>query len=235
MAGSDSSLDAYLVFGNGTAGLGKDAPAINGESADEATNFDDELVEFYPMQLTNYKLGFKLETEGTEETKDKGGETSAHEPELVEVTVTKQLDSASPALLKALCLSACYEKVWIWQRKAGGQKGMAGDYFLKIRLGTVYVAGIDWDASDGPPTETITLKYQQINIQYIPQSATGKLEKKAAVSYEWPERGHRHPRKRDKVNGAGSADLSASQVQDVVNKVMQKISQLNPQLHIRVR
>src|SRR5690348_15217316 len=104
MAGSDSSLDAYLVFGNGTAGLGKDAPYIQGESADEATNFDDELVEFYPMQVMNYKLGFKLETEGTEETKDKGGETSAHEPELAEVTVTKQLDSASPALLKALCV-----------------------------------------------------------------------------------------------------------------------------------
>lgn len=106
-----------------------------------------------------------------------GGKASFHE-----FTITKNIDSASPAFFKACCSGAHYKSVVIEMRKAGGD-GTAKPY-LKYTFSVVFVTKINWGGSgDDLPTETITFQYGVIGIQY--QQEDKGSDKSSGLASKW--------------------------------------------------
>ena len=196
-------LDAYLTFSGGTAGK-RSFPAIEGETHDVFEK------DFSSMQVKSYRFGFELEDTETEETVSKDGKSNPHAPSLHAVQITKALDMSSPHLFKALTHAARFDYAWLWQKKAGGKRGISGDYFWKIEMRQVTVTSVEWSAQAGDsPEETIMLKYQEIEVEYRPQKKDGSLDAAIPAEYvpdtAWvPDKGNKG--KNGKSNG--STDLN---------------------------
>jgi type VI secretion system secreted protein Hcp len=85
------------------------------------------------------------------------------------ITVTRNLDVASPTLFQ-LCASGTHLKqVDFVVRRSGGQGG--GNPFLRFTFSTVFIQNITWNASTGSdkPQETLNLEYGQVAITYLEQ------------------------------------------------------------------
>jgi type VI secretion system Hcp family effector len=198
-------LDAYLTFSDGTAGKSS-FPAIAGETHDVTEK------DFSSMQIRSYRFGFELEDTETEETVSKDGKSNPHAPSLRAVQITKSLDMSSPQLFKALTAAARFDYAWLWQKKAGGQKGASGDYYWMIEMRQVTVTSVEWSAQAGDaPEETVMLKFQEISAEYLPQKRTGELDKSKRQSVDYtpdtawvPDKGNKG--KDGKSNG--STDLN---------------------------
>ena len=217
-------LDAYLTFSDGTAG--KSAfPAIVGETHDVTEK------DFSSMQIRSYRFGFELEADETEETASKDGKTNPHAPSLRALQVTKALDVSSPQLLKALTSAARFDSVWLWQKKAGGQKGASGDYFWMIEMRQVTVTSVEWAANAGDsPEETVTLKYQEITAEYLPQKRTGELDQSKRQTADYTPDAAWVPDKANKGNngnkGNGSTDINdfdPVQMKPFVDKLVREL------------
>ena len=136
MAGD--SIDAFITFSKGS---------INGQRAAEVKGEAQDKVEknYTSSQIQSYSFEFSLEGDLSEETSDQKGNTQSHHPKANGVTVTKSVDTASPTLFQNFCGAAQYDNVWIYQRRAGAQKGLSGDYFWMITLGDVTVTSLRWE------------------------------------------------------------------------------------------
>ncbi len=165
-------VDAFITFGNGLPSGGGRGFTIDGESDDVFEK------QHKSSQIQSYTFDFNLSMDSGLETSDGDSGKNTHAPRLEAVTVTKQLDLASPKILFALCNAAVFDWVCIWQKRAGGTKGRSGDYFWKVELRQVNISNLTWTAdADGMPVETIRLQYHEISVEYIPQKHTGELDK----------------------------------------------------------
>ncbi|QPF75631.1 type VI secretion system tube protein Hcp [Roseateles sp. DAIF2] len=89
-----------------------------------------------------------------------------------QLTITKNLDAASTALISAVATNDEVRSAKLFLRKAGGEQQ---DYFT-LTLEKARVATYDIEAGDdGAPLERITFSFQKIEIEYRPQSAKGQL------------------------------------------------------------
>ena len=94
-----------------------------------------------------------------------GGKSTFHE-----FTITKQVDSASPAFLKSCYTGAHYKTVVIQMRKAGGEA--TPKTYLQYTFKLVFVSNYQWSGrGDKTPSETITFQFGSMDIQY--QAQTG--------------------------------------------------------------
>ena len=213
-------LDAYLTFSDGTAGTGS-FPAIVGETLDVTEK------DFSSMQIKSYRFAFELEDTETEQTVSKDGKTNPHAPSLRALQVTKSLDMASPQLFKALTAAARFDYVWLWQKKAGGQKGASGDYFWMIEMRQVTVTNVEWSANPGDaPEETISLQYQEITAEYLPQKRTGELDQSKRQTADYTPDTAWVPDKGDKGKGNGSTDFNdfdPVQMKPFVDKLVKEL------------
>lgn len=221
-------IDAFLYFG--AAWQGMKAPKIEGETTDivEKDTFGDYGRS---MAIQSYQMGFTHETESTEETQTQGQKGSqAHHPEINDVSVTRLVDAASPNLLLALWNSARYEDAWIVQKKAGGSKGRSGAYFWEVRLREVSIKGLNWNADEGGATkETLTLNCKGVEVRYYKQKQTGELEQSYLGGNPLPEDlADLRPNKTK-----GDSKLDGSQIASIVQQVIKKIKDSNPQLHLK--
>jgi type VI protein secretion system component Hcp len=226
MAGGSGEIDAFLAFGKPMKG----GPAIDGETLDVIERkAEDGLGK--SIQIKGYQTNFKLNTTNTEETHSQAGDAVAPTFEAKEFTITKIVDSASPALLNALRCATRYTRVLISQRKAGGVKGRSGDYFWLIELKNVLISSLTWNADEsGPTTETMILTYyDEITVEYYKQKPTGELEQSPAWITIPLEEALKSKNGKDDT----AADLSESQVQSVVKRVVQAIKKGNPSLNIK--
>ncbi len=97
-----------------------------------------------------------------------GGNREASAPSISEITLTKTLDSTSPALfLNAVgggASGGVTVKLHLVETTAGG----TGTVFYELILSNVLVSGISTSGSsgDGPPQESISLNFTKIEIAY---------------------------------------------------------------------
>jgi len=220
-------IDAFLYFG---PSMGGTPEQIDGETGDVIERQTDGGYG-KSMTIQSYNVQFELNQDDSEETKDEGGGISHdHEPKIHDITVTKLLDAASPALLQALWNATKYKVAWIVQRKAGGIQGRSGGYFWKLRLDTVVITNLTWAAdSSGQVTETMMLHCKDgMQAYYHKQKHTGELEKQpiplgvASVK-----------RTNVKSKDGDRPKLDATQTRSLVNEVIKQIQSKNPHLNIR--
>lgn len=95
-----------------------------------------------------------------------------------DLNFTHTVDSSSALLFQAEATGAHYNNVVLTVRKAGG----TADY-LTLTLGTVFVSSIVQHSNGDIPTETVTLTYGQLKVNYMPTNPDGTLG--SAITGGW--------------------------------------------------
>ena len=86
------------------------------------------------------------------------------------LTVTKGIDLATTPLLSALATNDEVTEARLSMRRAGGEQ----DLFFTIALKGARVGAIDHEVGgDGQTTETVTLQFTKVEVEYRPQKTTG--------------------------------------------------------------
>ena len=131
--------------------------AIKGESSDVARKDEIDIV--------SWSWGMRAQTE-------MGGGGTAGKASMRELALRKRVDSASTGLMSAMRNNEQIKSAVLTVRKAGSQPL---DYF-KITIENGRITAIDVEsAGDGSPdlVERLSLSFQKINVEYVPQGADG--------------------------------------------------------------
>jgi len=91
---------------------------------------------------------------------------------LASLSFSKKSDSASPNLYQACVTGAHIATGTVTLRKAGG----TAMPYLVYTLGVIYVDAVHWSGSTGgddTPTESVSLTFGQLTVDYTPQTNTG--------------------------------------------------------------
>jgi type VI secretion system secreted protein Hcp len=113
------------------------------------------------------------------------GSTKGGKPTVSEITVTKDLDKATPQLFNALVGSTLIKTATISMSKSTG--GGKPEDHLVITLTGVYITSIQMTSSKEHLTkgvETVTLNFQKVNIDYKVQLASGLLASGGSAAYD---------------------------------------------------
>lgn len=103
------------------------------------------------------------------------GGAGAGKATFVEFDITKNVDTASPALFEAAAQGVHFPQVLLKIRRSSGTTAQADYLIYDFRM--VYVSKIEWTGGSGTdaPEETVTLVYGALGITYAPQTASGGL------------------------------------------------------------
>lgn len=89
------------------------------------------------------------------------------------------LDKASPVLMRMCSTGTHIKEANLVMRQAGGDQLE----YLKIKLEEVLVSDLSLSAGGERPTESVTLAFAKVKVDYFPQKVDGKLD--AAIPYGW--------------------------------------------------
>ena len=97
-----------------------------------------------------------------------------------DLSFTHKIDKASPKLMQACATGVHLKEATITHRKAG--KGQ--QEFLVIKMNDVIITALaDADSSESS-TETVSLAFAKINVEYKPQKADGSLDAGIHFKYD---------------------------------------------------
>lgn len=88
-----------------------------------------------------------------------------------DITITKYVDAASPALLRSCCMGTALKSAVLTVRKAGGKPL---EYYI-VTLTNVIVSSVTpgGASTEDRLTESLTLNFGQFSVQYTPQKPDG--------------------------------------------------------------
>jgi len=95
---------------------------------------------------------------------------------LSDFSIMKVTDKASPTLFLNCASGKSTDKASVFIQKATG--GTTGETYLQYDFTHIFVTSIQWSGSTGgddSPSESVSFAYEQVQITYKPQDATGKL------------------------------------------------------------
>ena len=101
-----------------------------------------------------------------------GGGGGAGKANFSDLNFMHTLDKASPVLLKACAMGDHYADATLVARKAG--KGQQ-DYLI-IKMKEVFVTSVQSSGSSEEPTESVSLTFGHVDLEYKAQKADGSLE-----------------------------------------------------------
>jgi len=107
------------------------------------------------------------------------GGSGAGKASLADLSIMKNYDVASTPLYKSLIQGTHIPTGTLTAVKSGGD----GSAFMTITLSELFVTSIQISGSSEVPMESVSFSYNQIKTQYSQQDETGKLNVKAAVTY----------------------------------------------------
>ncbi|HEY7208418.1 MAG TPA: type VI secretion system tube protein Hcp [Gaiellaceae bacterium] len=114
-----------------------------------------------------------------------GGGSAAGKPTFHDFSFTHKIDRASPVLMQRCATGVHLKDATITHRKAG--KGQ--QEFLVIKMSDVIVTSVT-DADEGATqTETVTLAFAKVDVEYRPQKADGSLA--ASVHFKYDVKAHK--------------------------------------------
>jgi type VI secretion system secreted protein Hcp len=133
---------------------------VEGESLDDSHKKEIELLSF----------SFGASQPGSA---GHGGGSGVGKVQVHDFSFSKYFDKASPKLFEACATGKHTPKVTLTCRKAGGSQ----QEYLKVVLTEVLVSSIQNSGSGGDslPTESVTLNFSKIEIEYKPQDEKGGL------------------------------------------------------------
>ncbi|HEX3620165.1 MAG TPA: type VI secretion system tube protein Hcp [Candidatus Udaeobacter sp.] len=102
-----------------------------------------------------------------------GGGGGAGKATFQDLSIIHKIDKASPLLMQACATGAHLKEATITHRKAGKDQQ---DYLI-IKMNDIIITGVtDGDASGQGGSETISLAFAKIDLEYKPQNADGSLD-----------------------------------------------------------
>ncbi len=133
---------------------------VEGESLDDAHKKEIELLSFSFGATQPGSAGH-------------GGGSGVGKVQVHDFQFSKYFDKASPKLFEACAVGKHTPKVTLVCRKAGGKQ----EEYLKVTLSEVIVSSIQNSGSGGDslPTESVSLNFSKIEIEYKPQDEKGGL------------------------------------------------------------
>src|SRR5262252_863223 len=134
---------------------------IKGESQDSKHKDEIEVLS-YSWGVTN---SAKIEAGG-------GGVGKAT---FTDLSFLHSIDKASPNLLKACATGTHLKEATITHRKAGKDQ----QEYLIIKMNDVIITGVinsDSTADPNPSSETVSLAFAKVDLEYKPQKADGSLD-----------------------------------------------------------
>src|SRR3954466_274664 len=101
-----------------------------------------------------------------------GGGGGAGKASFQDFSFHHTIDKASPTLLRACATGEHLKEATITHRKAG--KGQ--QEYLIIKMNDVIITGVSLsDSSEGSTSETVTMAFAKVDLEYKPQKADGSL------------------------------------------------------------
>lgn len=98
-----------------------------------------------------------------------------------DLSIVHTIDRASPGLLKACATGMHLPGATITQRKAGKDQ----QEYLVIKMNDVIITGVaDGSATGQPSSETVTLAFSKIDLEYRPQKPDGTLDAGVHFKYD---------------------------------------------------
>ena len=107
------------------------------------------------------------------------GGSGAGKASLADLSIMKNYDVASAPMYKALLLGTHIKTGVLTAVKSGGD----GSPFITISLAELFVTSVQISGSSEVPMESVSFSYNEIKTQYAQQDETGKLNVKAAITY----------------------------------------------------
>jgi type VI secretion system secreted protein Hcp len=111
-----------------------------------------------------------------------GGEGKASFHDL---SFTHKIDKASPVLMQACATGVHLKDATITHRKAG--KGQ--QEFLVIKMSDVIITSVTHSDSDEGRSESVSMAFAKVDLQYKPQKADGSLE--AGIHFKYDIKGNK--------------------------------------------
>jgi type VI secretion system secreted protein Hcp len=149
-----------------------DLSSIQGESPSTAHPSE--------IEVSSFSWGVSNSPINTNQGTIKGGKVS-----MTEITVTKSFDKASVQLLKAAASGQIFKTAKItWSKSTGGKKP---EDYITITLTGVLISSVQQSSSrtgQGMGTESITLSFDKVNMDYKVQDKTGLLASAGQMSYD---------------------------------------------------
>jgi len=130
----------------------------------------------HPNEIT--VMSFSWGASQTTSVSGTGG-SGAGKASLADLSIMKNYDVASAPMYKALLLGTHIPTGVLTAVKSGGD----GSPFLTISLKEVFVTSVQISGSSEIPMESVSFSYNEIETQYAQQDETGKLNVKAAITY----------------------------------------------------
>ena len=105
---------------------------------------------------------------------------AAGKPTFHDLSITHNIDKASPLLLKACATGLHLKEATITHRKAG--KGQ--QEFLIIKMNDVIITGVQHAGGNGQTSsEIVNLTFAKVDLEYRPQKADGSMD--AGVNFKY--------------------------------------------------
>jgi type VI secretion system secreted protein Hcp len=141
---------------------------IKGESLDAKHKDEIEVLSF-SWGVTN---------SGTMAT---GGGAGAGKATFQDLLIVHNIDKASPDLLRACATGTHLKEATITHRKAG--KGQLE--FLTVQMNDVIITGVTHGGATGQPySETVSLAFAKVDLEYKPQKPDGSLDAGIHFKYD---------------------------------------------------
>ena len=110
-----------------------------------------------------------------------GGGAGAGKATFQDLSIVHQIDKASPLLLKACATGTHLKDATITHRKAG--KGQ--QEYLVVKLNDVIITGVTHGGASGQPiSESVTLAFAKVDLEYKPQKPDGSLDAGIHFKYD---------------------------------------------------
>jgi len=141
---------------------------IKGESLDDKHKDEIEVLSF-SWGVTN--------TGGTAA----GGGGRAGRATFQDLSIVHKIDKASPLLMRACVMGEHLKEATITHRKAGKDQQ---DYLI-VKMNDIIITGVtDGDASGHAGSETVSLVFAKIDLEYKAQKADGSLDTGIHFKYD---------------------------------------------------
>ncbi len=100
--------------------------------------------------------------------------------------IMKKTDKASPSLFQACCIGKTFTDATVTLQKASGNAA-SPIHFLTYKFKDVMVESIQWSGASGgddTPTESVSLAFGSVQIDYTPQGMEGDASGNASASWD---------------------------------------------------
>lgn len=168
------AIDVFLVFDR----------AISGVTLPQQSELQDTALKALPgyaVELKNYHFGLQVPQQQS------GSSRASSHVQALPVTLTKQTDLLTPALLDLVAKGANVPSVQLLLRRAGAAAGTkVSEPYLTYTFRNVRVTSVTWATSnaDDVTEEHLTLVYQSMTVDYRPQDKTGKPGQAVSATYD---------------------------------------------------